>query len=528
MKPCATFEQVGSIAVLVTYQLLDGKDRIHTKGNRHNHRRQNGRARLNVVLDSLLTYGMLPGLPLLFFFLSLLGNSSVEASDLLQYVIRAEPFEIELTLPDGTKQTRQLTRQPDYFFHRVNIRWPVPDGPADKSLRCEIQWVGFPDNFRLINTYDIDRRQQKFETTLGELRKAVFAGGDFRTVISPKGLILVTRGEWRVTDATMLDWADRIAAEHLAVWKDEGLPDHRLYVIATTNIQQGEGRTRGSIMEVNLEEYAAETFQHSLSHEMFHQWNPRRLNTGDNEELYWFTEGFTDYYAVLSLWRAGIWSFQQTVDYFNNVLRIYYSSPMRNLTPTQMVNTRKSDLAAERLPYQQGTLLALHWNRTGKSLDRAMLSLRNNNRNLLSNGHIAKALRVIGLRKASEEIQRFIVEGKTIELRHNLWGACATESRLDVHGFEMGFNSKTSSRTWIIEGVKQDSNAWRAGVRDGQKWHPIDVNFNDPTYLADIEVEDQQGKRRIKFYPATLDVIKVPQFKLTTKRCDPATLKATR
>lgn len=51
----------------------------------------------------------------------------------------------------------------------------------------------------------------------------------------------------------MLDWADRVAAEHSAIWKDEGLLDHRLYVVAQ-NIQGGEGRTRGSIIEINPDE----------------------------------------------------------------------------------------------------------------------------------------------------------------------------------------------------------------------------------------------------------------------------------
>ena len=264
------------------------------------------------------------------------------------------------------------------------------------------------------------------------------------------------------------------------------------------------------MIEVNPDEYRPETFQRFLSHEMFHQWNPRRLNTGDNERLYWFTEGFTGYYAVLSPWRAGIWPFGQTLDYFNEVLRFYYSSPMRNLTPTQMVEMRRSDFAAERLPYRQGTFLAAHWNLTGKSLDRAMLNLRNSYRNRLSNGHISNVLRAVGLRKASKEIQRFIVEGKTIELRRNLWGACATESRLEARSSDMGFNSKDSRRTGIIQGIKPDSNAWRAGMRDGQRWNSMDVVFGDPTHQVDIEVEDQQGKRRIKFYPATLEDFTIP------------------
>ena len=37
----------------------------------------------------------------------------------------------------------------------------------------------------------------------------------------------------------------------------------------------------------------------------FHAWNPQRLGTYENDRLYWFGEGFTDYYALLLLLRAG-------------------------------------------------------------------------------------------------------------------------------------------------------------------------------------------------------------------------------
>lgn len=80
-----------------------------------------------------------------------------------------------------------------------------------------------------------------------------------------------------------------------------------------------------------------------------------------------------------------------------------------------------------------------------------------------------------------------------------------------------------SDRTKIIHGARQDSNAWRAGVRDGQKWTSIDVGLGDPSRLAEIEIDDGQEKRRIKYYPASANVTLVPQYKANTGRCDPGT-----
>lgn len=456
--------------------------------------------------------------------LFLLTVDAAAATDLLRYTIRYDPFEVELTLPNGATQKKSLPRQPAFFYHRVNMRWPVPEGPADKPVRCEFRWVGFPADWRLVSSWSIDRREESVETTLRGLRKAVFAGGDFRTATSRGGLVLVTRGKWPFSDASMLDLIDRVAESHTSVWKDRGVAGHRIFLLPTTRTWEGEGRTHALIMEGNPDTYDTRYFTRLLAHELFHEWNPRRLNYPDDEELYWFTEGFTDYYTVASLWRSGIWTFHQAVEDFNRVVRGYYLSPARNLTASRMVELRQTNVSANELPYRQGYLLAAHWNPGGKRLDSVMRSLLEGSHDPLSNARIAKALRLIGIEEANEQIQRFVVEGRTIELRANLWGACAAEAKTAFPTFEVGFDWTASDKTKIIHGAKPDSNAWRAGVRDGQKFSAIDVGLGDPTYLAEIEIEDEQGRRRIKYYPASAEAVTAPQYKASTPRCDPATL----
>jgi predicted metalloprotease with PDZ domain len=116
------------------------------------------------------------------------------------------------------------------------------------------------------------------------------------------------------------------------------------------------------------------------------------------------------------------------------------------------------------------------------------------------------------------------VEGKTIELRPNLWGNGATGTTAEVRAFDIGFDLTQSDKTKIIHGVKQDGNAWRAGVRDGQKWRATDMIWGDPTYLAEIEIEDGQQMRRVKYYPASAEVYLAPQYTAATERCDPGRL----
>jgi predicted metalloprotease with PDZ domain len=445
-------------------------------------------------------------------------------AQVLRYVVRADPFEVQLTLADGRRQTARPTREATHFYFLAEQGWPVPEGARDTRVRCEIRWEGFPAGWRLANSFGVDRRMQEFTTTLGELRKAVFAGGDFRVARSKNGLFLVTRGVWKFPDIAVTGLLDRIARVQTDIWRDRGLSGHVVFLLATDQAAghwEGEARTQAMVLQISRDTTTPADLADSFAHELFHAWNARRLNRTDDERLYWFTEGVTDYYATVTLWRSGIWSFGRVLDAFNAVARRYFGSPVRTYTADRMVERRKSDFNAERLPYLQGFLLAAHWNTDARTMDRVLRNLMKTNREPLSNQRIADALSATGLANAGEEIERFVVRGETIQLRPGIWGECAAESAVDVRQFDIGFDSDESKKTGIIQGVREGGHAWAAGVRDGQHWAPMDVAWGDPSYLADLEIDDGQHTRRVKYYPASSEAIRAPQYApMSSKGCD--------
>ncbi len=466
--------------------------------------------------------GLAAGVAVLFLVLPALADRC--DAQVLRYVVRADPFEVQLTLPDGAKQTAQPRREATHFYFLAEQGWPVPEGASDKRVRCDIRWEGFPADWRLANSFGIDRRTQEFSTTLGELRKAVFAGGDFRIARSGEGLVLVTRGAWKFPDRETTDLLDRIAQVQTDIWRDRGLSGHLVFLLATDKAAGqwgGEARTQAMVLELSRDTAQPVDAADGFAHELFHTWNARRLNRPADERLYWFTEGVTEYYGIVTLWRSGIWTFERVLSTFNTVARQYFGSPVRNYTADRMVEHRKADFNAERLPYLQGFLLAAHWNTDGRTMDRVVRNLMKTNREPLSNQRIAAALRATGLAKAGEEIERFVVGGKTIQLRPRIWGECAAESALDVRQFDIGFDSDESKNTGIIQGVREGGNAWEAGVRNGQRWAPMDVVWGDPGYLVELEIRDGQRGRRVKYYPASSNASHAPQYTPTSSRaCD--------
>jgi hypothetical protein len=83
-------------------------------------------------------------------------------AQVLRYVVRADPFEVQLTLAHGAKQTAQPQRETTHFYFLAEQGWPVPEGADDKRVRCVIRWEGFPADWRLVNSFGIDRRTQDF------------------------------------------------------------------------------------------------------------------------------------------------------------------------------------------------------------------------------------------------------------------------------------------------------------------------------------------------------------------------------
>jgi predicted metalloprotease with PDZ domain len=413
-----------------------------------------------------------------------------------------------------------------YFYVLGDRGFPLPNWPDSTKINCEIRWVGFPPSWQIVDSYGVARGVQRFATSKAELRKAVFVGGDFRVQPVSKavpGLHLVTRGSWRFADESIAKMLDRLYQTDRSIWRDEGLREYFVWMFPTDDSgpHEGESRTNGLVFYGGVETKDLSDFAFLLSHELFHAWNPHRLSPPDfDEQLYWFTEGVTDFYAAVTLFRARIWDFEQLVSKFNAVCREYYDSPERNLPSGEMVVKRRTSVLAERLPYQQGFLLGANWNMrirdhsgAKQSLDNALRQLERTSGTTLTASRIMQALSSIGLSEANAEIEDTILRGGTISLSPSVLGNCVSETIASA-GFDIGFDYEKSAAASKVINVKTDSAAYDSGLRDGQAILSRDVVLGDPGYQARLEVEDQRGRRWIAFYAVSRHRVSIPQFRL--------------
>src|SRR5262249_37878930 len=111
------------------------------------------------------------------------------------------------------------------------------------------------------------------------------------------------------------------------------------------------------------------------------------------------------------------------------------------------------------------------------------------------------------------DIDRYAELGETIPVSANLLGPDAEASTVEVASFDPGFDIDASYAKRIFTGVRENGPAHRAGWRNGQKW--VDGGLvRDPTALAEFTVEESGVRKTVKFYPASDEKVRVPQYKL--------------
>ncbi|HKU72343.1 MAG TPA: hypothetical protein VJR02_00350 [Pyrinomonadaceae bacterium] len=444
-----------------------------------------------------------------------------------------------VTQPPGTKLTIAVYHEPvlrsSYFYVIGQALWVYPDMAETTPLHVSLHWKNIPNGWALINSFGAGEPRQKVKTTLEKFRKATFLAGDYRVkriVIKKRPVYAVTRGKWGFPDEEFNSLVEKLVQVQRDFWNSY---DFSYYLMALLPLDEqegvrgGEGRTNSFSLYLPKDLTTLSKDQHLLAHEIFHAWNPQRLGDFEliggveNERLYWFSEGFTDYYASLLLLRAGLISLDEYVAAHNTFIEAYYTSPVRSLTVDEMVQKRQTNRDAEKLFYKKGYLLANHLDFTirsktnGKhSLDDVMRSLLRSSKPdsiKLSEKRIADALRPYLQEQGASDIEKYMGRGELVPTDNSI-GACATVEDVEYRSFDPGFDFEKWVKSRVISGVVPDSNAYRAGLRDGQKWVSGGMVHDDPTRLTKFTVIDGDTQKLVQFYPASTKAIPLPQFKL--------------
>lgn len=432
--------------------------------------------------------------------------------------------------PDGNGHMGQPSAyfrpalQPSYFHFIGTTIWAYP-AQYGKPLAVTLHWK-LPAGWAFCDSFGAGQADQQFAGTLEHFLETAYAAGDFRILTAQAGgrpVTVALRGKWKFSDGDFAALAARTVAAEREFWRDNDFP-YYLVLLLPTEQPAGAGSDDGGVeLTHSVALFQPQSrpldfgLKYVLAHELFHEWNADQMHTGD-APLLWFSEGFTDYYARLLLLRAGLIPLGDYTRDFNARLREYVESPSRNRRGDEAARGFYAGTALAKLPYQQGALLAAHWNaairaatRDGHSLDDVMRDLKAAAAPVSADA-VAAALRRYGVPDAAAELARVVEDGETFAPDPRALGPGFTLRTVKTPQFDLGFDGPATVARRAVVGVKPGSRAFWAGLRDGQEvvsCAPFTVG--DPNQRLSLTVRDGLATKSVEFTAAG-DSLPVPQY----------------
>jgi len=358
------------------------------------------------------------------------------------------------------------------------------------------------------------------------LRRPIFAGT----------LRLAARGVWAFDTEKLADELARTISAQRDFWGGDVKGPFLVTLTPLTGggSSGGTGRSDGFALYGTLDTSRA-SFLRTIAHEHTHSWIPTRIGTirelAREPEDYWFTEGFTDFYASRTLLRAGIWSLDDFLADINDRLMAYTISPVRNAPNSKIVSDFWTNEKVAQLPYQRGFLLAFIWDKrlrdAGRgNLDSVMFAARDAFVASTTKPNAAEnfldTFRRVSGGDLAPDIARFVAAGETIMLPADLFGDCAAVRAVALAEYDPGFDRDKSAATGLITGVDPDGPAYAAGLRDGmRRVKRVTGRDGDSRVPLAYTVVDPQGQERvISWFPAGKGQQPLQQVMLTAGLSD--------
>ncbi len=282
---------------------------------------------------------------------------------------------------------------------------------------------------------------------------------------------------------------------------------------------QGTGLTNSfALAASNNEHLEVQGLAYLLNHELQHNWIGLKIKNENEEEQYWFSEGFTDYYTIKNIPVNRIYGLDEKyfVQELNSKLRNLYSSPVV-ASPNSEINYDNfwKDRDFSNLPYLRGAIFAFildqiirQDSRGTKSLDDVMKELLQNSDENLSHAKFIETVNPYLAEDIEPYFNRHIIEGNPFDMV-TVFEEFGLEYHAKASVFYLGLKKEEGDR-FSISFVDPDSNAFRAGLRAGDRIISQSYVYDRPDAKASFVIKRDSKELDIDFFPSR--EIEVPQL----------------
>lgn len=410
------------------------------------------------------------------------------------------------------------------FFHGVGHTFLITPDPARGHggvFDVEIDWQ-LPDDWNgAVSSLGEGTRVGETLNAI-ELRRSVFLAGSLNIKRGDLGGRSVTVAMHDLFDFDIDDLfraAGEIIAAECAFMREDDFPPYLITAIPVGDpldrdtVRRGGTGLHGSVT-LFLPPVAQldENVMFLIAHEVFHYWNGGILHRKEPQEhTFWFSEGFTDYYACRILLEAFPPMRRALAARVNRTIRAYIDNEAIGASNEEI---RAKFFSNRRtygdMPYQRGLLLALRWDQLAKAhgipegidrLTRTLIESARRDGSLLSN----KAIRAAGLdvfgEWFGEEFDLYATGQRPVTISPDAlepWLSGALETSWE---FDVGFDFDRSKERGVVLDLRPDSAAFVAGLREGDALLGWRLVINDPDQPATLTVRRDGEVREIAYRP---------------------------
>ena len=432
--------------------------------------------------------------------------------------------------PDGNDYRPLIT---DDHFHTTGdtaLAWPAWMEDATPRTHS-FAWRGFAEaGWTVACSHGLQQDRLLVRRTLSDFRRAGFyAGRSLRTATRRVGggdvALAIGGTAWAFRDEELLDLAVRVIGAQREFFADPGPPLYVITLLPTARLPEGSFSLGGTGLTDSFALFVMDGIglppgsderrrvARLLAHEHFHSWNGGLLKPRDPEQLaYWFSEGFTEFYAGRLLLASGLITPAQRVDGLNEMLSGYWASPVRNVPNERIREAFWSDADVQRLPYQRGELAAILVDDAIRRTHDGRASLDDLMREMVAEAgaggaeYDTEAVLARIARWAGEDtaaaVRALVVDGADAVLPPGTWAPWVEVTTKESHEYELGFDREASFASGLVTGVREGSAAWEAGVRDGQHVRGLSMPGRDPEAPVTLTIRDDDGERALSWRPA--------------------------
>jgi predicted metalloprotease with PDZ domain len=343
--------------------------------------------------------------------------------------------------------------QNSYFHLLGHSLLAFPTHFKSDLVAVEIKWHKSIKN--PINSFGAKKSRQKFTSKFDQLTASVFCSGDFKIKkykIFDASLYVAHRSTWvQMDDTTFNGMVYRTVVSQRKFWKDNSqkyffissIPLFGKIVkdvngnIKNCNTSAGGTSLTNSFASffTNNECLPSYKFYYIFNHELMHNWigsNGIPLPIENEELAYWFSEGFTDYFAYKNMVKNNFMSFKSfETEIQQEVIQPHYHSPVKEMPNDSIKGNFWSNIDYQKLPYRRGFLIAWYMDiairkktKNFKSLNDFIIDMAASCKSTKEKFNIPKFQRMFDHFMNEEDMSVFvnlhIIQGKVLDLENSI------------------------------------------------------------------------------------------------------------